>query len=145
MAPLLCWSVEKKSYGAYHLDGKQGKRVYTIGLERSLHTIEAPDPEKRKKGGPEGPMIEKNLKIAHRDQNFQARKMKISREPPTKTRFDVKVKIGICKRDLIFQARLNFSSEIEVFSIFGPMGRVSTVVVYTFFRGRLNREVPTVN
>ena len=27
--------------------GKQGKRVYTIGLERRLYTIEASDPKKK--------------------------------------------------------------------------------------------------
>ena len=31
--------------------GKQGKRVYTIGPERRVYTIEASDPEKEKKEG----------------------------------------------------------------------------------------------
>ena len=44
-------SQSKNNYGVYFFLGKQGKRVYTIGPERRVHTIEASDPGKEKKGG----------------------------------------------------------------------------------------------
>ena len=53
-----------------------------------------------------------------RDWNFQAR-LKISSVPPTKPLFFVGNAGG---RDWKFEARLKISSEIEFFSIFGPLG-----------------------
>ena len=40
---------EQKSYGVYHVLAKQGKRLYTIGPERRVYTIEASDPEKEER------------------------------------------------------------------------------------------------
>ena len=42
---------QKKNYGVYHLDGKQSKRIYTIGPKRRVYTIKASDPKRKKKGG----------------------------------------------------------------------------------------------
>ena len=41
----------KKSYGVCPFPGKQGKRVYTIGPERRVYTIEPQTQKKKKKGG----------------------------------------------------------------------------------------------
>ena len=43
-------SQSKRSYGVYHLPGKEGKRVYTIGPERRVYTVE-PQTLRKKKGG----------------------------------------------------------------------------------------------
>ena len=58
VAPLLSRSVarhrghrSKKSCGVQHFLGKEWKRVYTIGPERRVYTIEASDPEKEKQEG----------------------------------------------------------------------------------------------
>ena len=40
---------QKKNFVLNHFIGKQGERVYTIGLERRVYTIEASDPEKEEK------------------------------------------------------------------------------------------------
>ena len=44
-------SQSKKRYGVYHFLGNQENRVYTIGPERRVYTIEASDPEKEEKEG----------------------------------------------------------------------------------------------
>ena len=56
VAPLLCRAVARlRGHRAtqamvYTISlGKQGKRVYTMGLERRVYTIEASDPEKEKR------------------------------------------------------------------------------------------------
>ena len=45
----------KASYGVRHSLGKQGKKAYTICPERRVYAMEAPDPEKIKKGGRKEP------------------------------------------------------------------------------------------
>ena len=42
-------SQSKQSYGIYHFLGKQGQRVYTIGPERMVYTIEPQTPKKKKR------------------------------------------------------------------------------------------------
>ena len=44
-------SQSKKNHGVYHFPGKTRERVYNIGPERRVCTIEASDPEIEKKGG----------------------------------------------------------------------------------------------